>query len=152
MSLRYFIAGVLFTILLILGGACGQNGQRQSLARHQRLWVQQGIESYRYQLKINCFCPPEVTDPVIVEVSDGSVISVSYVATGTPAETRYFEKYDTVDELFLVIDDALERKAAEISVTYDETLGLPTRIYIDFEKLALDDEIAYNVTEFQALQ
>ncbi len=78
--------------------------------------------------------------------------SVSYVSTGKPAERRYFEKYDTVDKLFLVVDDALKRKAAEISVTYDETLGFPKSIKIDYIKLAIDDEIAFNITGFQAIK
>ena len=153
MRLGYLIALVLFAGVLISGMSCGrQNEQMQSLTRHQRLWAQQGIVSYQYRLQVNCFCPPEVTGPFIVQVRDGTPSSVLYAATGKPAESRYFEKYDTIDEMFLVVDDALKRKAAEISVTYNETLGFPTSIYIDFIKQAVDDEIAYGVTEFQTLK
>jgi hypothetical protein len=140
-------------VAVVSGLACdAQNEIKESLNRHRQQWASQEISSYRYQLRVNCFCPPEITDPVIVEVRDGATISVSYAATGRPAESRYFEKYDSVDELFLVIDDALGRRAAEISVTYDEKLSLPTRIYIDFVKQAIDDEIAYDVSEFETLK
>jgi hypothetical protein len=139
-------------VAVVSGSACGaQNKIEESLNRHRQQWAGQEIGSYRYQLRVNCFCPPEVTEPVIVEVRNGATISVSYAATGRLAESRYFEKYDTVDELFIVIDDALGRKADEISVTYDEKLGFPTRIYIDFVKQAVDDEIAYDVSGFQVL-
>jgi hypothetical protein len=78
-------------------------GLKESLSRHQQLWVNQGIRSYQYRLQVNCFCQLEVTDPVIVEVSQGAALSVSYSATGKPAESRYFEKYDKVTESALIL-------------------------------------------------
>ncbi len=153
MNLRSSCIFILLAALLMFTLACdSQNDVKDSLSRHQRLWVNQGIRSYQYRLQVNCFCPPEVTDPVIVEVREGAASSVLYAATGKPAESKYFDKYDTVDELFLVIEDTIKRGADEISVTYDETLGFPTRIYIDFVKQAVDDEIAYNISDFQSRQ
>ena len=150
MRLRYTIGVIVLTSLAVFGMACGGQGEKQSLARHRDLWAGQGVASYQYQLKVNCFCPPEVTDQVIVVVRDG-VSEVTYVANGEPADSKHFGKYDTVGELFSVIDDALTRKPGEISITYDESLGFPASIRIDFVKQAADDEIAYTVSEFQTL-
>jgi hypothetical protein len=153
MNSRNLLLLIIFLLLAALAPACGpRNDVKDSLSRHQRLWVNQGIKNYQYRLRVNCFCPPEVTDQVIVEVRAGAASSVSYAASGKPAESKYFDKYDTMDELFLVIEDAIKRGAAEISVTYDETSGIPTRISIDFVKLAIDDEIAYDISNFQGLR
>jgi len=148
--MRFFITAILLAAVTAFGSACTrQETPEQSLARHQRLWAAQNIASYQYQLQVSCFCPPAVTDPVIIKVRDGTAESVAYAATGMPAESQFFERYDTLDKLFQVINQALEGKAAEISVSYDETLGFPRQIYIDFVKEAVDDEIAYNVSGFQ---
>ena len=135
--------------MMVVTACSSQTEQREALTRHQRIWSQQGIKNYQYRLQVNCFCPQEITEPVTVKVSNGITTSVSYVATGMPAQSEYFVKYDTVDKLFLIIDNALKQGADEITVTYDETFGFPTHINIDFVKQAIDDEIAYNVTEFR---
>jgi len=151
--MKLAVIGLLIVLPLFPVAACdSQNSVRRELDLHQRQWARQDIASYRYQLKVRCFCPTEVTDPVVVEVKDRTASSVVYAASGQAAESRYFERYDTMDEVFLVIDDALKRGAEEISVTYDETVGFPASIYIDFVKQAVDDEIAYEVTEFRALR
>lgn len=147
------LAVMLLISLVFLGAGCNsEDGVRQSLSRHQNQWVSQSIESYRYQLGITCFCLVEISRPVTIEVRNGATHSVSYLADGTAADAKYFEKYDTIDELFLIIDDAIDQKADEIKVTYDEELGFPTRIHIDFMKEAVDDEMTYDITEFQILE
>ena len=149
----YCLTAVLLVGIAVLGTGCGaRNGIGESLAAHQSRWSDQGKDSYRYELRIGCFCPPEVTDAVLVFVRDGITDSVLYIESGRPAEDRYFERCDTVDKLFLLIQDAIDREADKIEVTYDEDLGIPTRIYIDFVEQAVDDEISYDIARFQILE
>jgi hypothetical protein len=144
---------ILLAGLAAAGTGCGSgNGVKDALDQHRERWADQDIDSYRYELQVVCFCPPEATGPVLVIVRDGITDSVLYVANGNTPEQPYFERYDTIEDLFLVIDDALDQEAHEIDVTYDETLGFPTRIAIDFIEAAIDDEVTYTISRFQAFE
>jgi hypothetical protein len=135
-------------VLALLMGACalvgGGDGTRADLEAHRRLWNQQAIDSYAYDLNIGCFCP--VFGPVRVFVLADTVANVVPSDTlGRPAPTteqiQFYAR--TIDDLFGVIENALARNADDLQVTYDAALGYPTRISIDFEKNAVDDEVVY---------
>jgi hypothetical protein len=124
----------LLVSLVTVAASCVPSAAARELARNRSLWAARELAGYWYQLKVGCFWPPQITEPVVVEVRNGAPVSVTCVGTGQPAESKYFEKYDTVEELFAVIDDALARKAAEMTVNYDAATGVPARIYIDYVK------------------
>lgn len=150
MSLKNLLFYVLIVLPIVSVGCAGKSSVQVLLEQSQQKWAEQGIDSYGYQLQISCFCPPDVTQPVIVTVRGGATTSIINAVNSTPVENGRFEKYSTVDKLFDIISTAIENNAAEISVSYDEKFGYPTRIYIDSIKQAIDDEIAYNISGFQA--
>lgn len=80
---------------------------------------------------------------------NGSPRSVVYADTGASVATDYFQHYDTVEKLFDAIQDAIKRDADEVTVTYDPALGYPSNISIDFEEMAIDDEITFVVSAFE---
>jgi hypothetical protein len=80
-----------------------------------------------------------------VVVQNGTVVSVTFLPD--PTQSVDATSYPTVEGLFDTIRDGLDR-AGSIEVTYDAARGYPTRIAIDWVKNAIDDEIAYTVTEF----
>jgi hypothetical protein len=121
---------------------------RNELDKHRHIWENEVVRDYQYRLQVLCFCPPEVTNPVIVEVKGGVTSSVIYVGTGLPVGNTNFIKYDTIDEMFQVIEYAIDQGADEIKVEYDADLGYPARIEIDFIKMAVDDEITYTISHF----
>jgi len=45
--------------------------------------------------------------------------------------------------MFALIQDAIDREADKITVTYDETLGYPTAINIDYSVMMADEEQSY---------
>ena len=57
---------------------------------------------------------------------------------------------DTIDRLFATLAKA-QADADEVKVTYDPTYGFPQSIAIDNVKDATDDEISYEVTNFEVL-
>ena len=63
-----------------------------------------------------------------------------------------FSQYDTMDKLFGVVQAALDRRAQGILVTYDPTFGYPTRISIDENKVAVDDELSLTISRFEVLK
>jgi uncharacterized protein DUF6174 len=139
-------------ILSVLLSACGAVAFAGSeYEQNLGLWEKQEISHYRYQLSILCFCPFAGQMPLTIEVSDGNAISVTTADGSEPGPNSLsYEQVDTIDKLFATLAKA-EAEADDVQVTYDPTYGFPTTIAIDNIKDAIDDEISYEVTNFEAL-
>ncbi|HLP92254.1 MAG TPA: DUF6174 domain-containing protein [Nostocaceae cyanobacterium] len=127
------------------------NSNLQQLRVNQRLWNRQNITNYRYTLTRSCFCAPEAREPVVVEVRNGQTVSVTSVATGQSVDPELFKQYDTIPELFKVIQDAIAKKADRLDIQYEPKLGYPTQINIDYSFQIADEELFITVENFQAL-
>lgn len=101
-------------------------------------WIARGPASYEYRLTQLCFCPPEHTRTYLVRVVNRSVLESRDVQTGAPPPGGYQAR--TVPDLFAFLHDALSRDADKIDVVYDPELGYPTRMMIDYEEQAADEE------------
>jgi hypothetical protein len=64
------------------------------------------------------------------------------------SEHRYFE---TINDLFNIIDAAKAQDAYKLEYEFDKTLGYPTRIEIDYLGNAVDDEISYQIDSLKIL-
>ncbi|HEX6927131.1 MAG TPA: DUF6174 domain-containing protein [Longimicrobiaceae bacterium] len=143
--------------VLVVTTGCGlsatknEDAARQELARHRSLWQSQKLQNYRYVGRRTCFCPREVVDPVVVEVRGDSVASATYQQTGEPAAARYAGLWPTLEGVFGIVEEALERDAASVQVEYDAERGYPRSITIDYVEGAVDDELRYTVEEFEPL-
>jgi len=116
------------------------------------LWEAQELASYRYTLQVGCFCLVEMTRPVVIEVHDGEVASVTYADDGSAADPALFERYDSIDDLFAVISEAEAQDPARLDVVYDEETGVPLSVDIDISELMADEELYLTVSGFEALR
>lgn len=133
--------------LLLAGGACGAPtapSDADSLAAARARWNAQSGPSYSYQVDRSCECVLGGRR-MTVTVSRGAVISAEYVDSGSPVDAALLGYVLTVPDLFDMIQDALDRKAAYLAVTYDPIYGYPTRIQVDYSANAVDDEMTLNV-------
>ncbi|GAB4497696.1 MAG: hypothetical protein OHK003_07170 [Anaerolineales bacterium] len=142
---------LMFMLTLLLAACSAQTEYDQNLAK----WQSADVTHYRFNLVIACFCPFYQDMPLTIEVKDGEVISISR-ADGTlvePADPnyQYYEKYATIDRLFAELKSEMA-DADEVIVTYDAQFGFPADVSIDQIKLAMDDELALRVTNFEVLQ
>ena len=152
---------------------------RPQLQQHWQQWQAQHIRHYRFQMRRLCYCPL-VLNQVLIEVVQGKRRTIRLASTPTPTAppqattatgllalpavppgvptpdprmvAQEFSQYDTVDKLFGVVQAALDRRAQGIRVTYDPTFGYPTRISIDENKVAVDDEISLTISRFEVLK
>lgn len=157
MKKSWLVLVSLLTVASILAASCSIDDfelikRRDDLDRNRELWLSQKPADYRYRLQVSCFCPPNMTQPVIVEVRSGKTVSIVNAQSGTPVQNDFFNNLNTVDKLFDIIQGAITKKAAELTVTYDAQSGYPSHIYIDSIKQAIDDEITYDLTEFTPLK
>lgn len=119
------------------------NNVISELNTHRQLWLSQKIKKYQYTYKQICFCPPPANIPVKVSVKNKKITAVTPLETTQPLEKLNPESYKTIEQLFEIIENAVARNADTITVTYDPKLGYPSEIFIDYIKLAADDEISY---------
>ena len=70
----------------------------------------------------------------------------SQVDEGTALDPEFFHFYDTVEDLFDLIEDAIARDAAVLEVRYDGRLGYPRAIVLDFSVDVADDELSVTVS------
>ncbi len=129
-----------------------ENSSTAQLQRNKQLWAKQNISNYRFTLSRICFCLPETTRPVNIEVRNGQVTSIVPVSQGPSFNREDFTHHASIAKLFDVVEDAIAKEAEHLSVTYHPTLGYPTQISIDYDAWTADDEISITVENFQALQ
>jgi len=143
----------LFIVLLILSLALSACGANSELDRNRGKWESSGVSHYRFELTISCFCPFMDIIPVVVEVKDGKILSMTG-ADGKPLTGDFratFEEAGTVEALFAIAQANLS-EADEVEITYDPQYGYPAAIQVDRIKLAVDDEISYYIGSFKVLE
>lgn len=127
----------LLLVLVALLVACS-GGTEGELAAAEDRWAASGVSNYDLEVRLTCFCPPDVAGPFDVTVRDREIVEISYEGEqieptgGTP--TMAF----TVEGLFGIVKDNLAADA--LTVTYDDELGYPTLIDIDEDFDTVDDE------------
>ncbi len=124
---------LIFFLLSACAPAVGQNyGNWQAeLTKNRAKWDSQHITHYRFQV-----APPDAT-PMIVEVKDGSLVSVvdikgiTYAVNASNKTLLDNSNFLTISDLFAYINDTYVRKPASMRVEYDPAMGYPTTIDVD---------------------
>ncbi len=142
-------------ILALILSACSA-GATTDFDKNLAKWNDANIFHYRYQLFIGCFCPFAGDMPLTIEVKDGEIVSMTRF-DGTPiSETDpsyvVYESYATIDRIFLKLEADQTGDADEVIVTFGSTYGFPANVAVDNIKEAIDDEISYQVSNFEVLE
>jgi len=146
------LAAVALVLLGVLAVGCRPDRYselRRQLKTSEQQWAAQKAANYSYTLKIGAFAPPEITSPVLVTVKDGAPYSIVYVADGKPATNTFFERANTVDKLFGIIQQAIGNKYDETYAAFEADLGYPVEIRLDPQKTAIDEESTYTVSNLK---
>jgi hypothetical protein len=118
----------------------GQHGTDLDAARQR--WRVQDLHAYAFTLQRSCFCVN--TRPLFVVVLSDTVAGVLDLQSGESLDRQFGE---TVDGLFTFIQNAIDRPAEKIRVTYDPMKGFPTEIDYDGAAQIADDEIFFRITD-----
>ena len=145
---RVIVGVALFMLLLF---SCSAYRQANELKQNQSLWMEQKASSYKYTFRHGCFCSPETTDPVFIEVRNGEQISITR-PTKTTLKPQGFEQYGTIEKLFELVQSTINSNPYELTVEYNRQYGYPSRISINPNKNVADDEDSYTVSNFQVIQ
>ena len=148
------VALLIASILLLAAPAAGQsptpaptfpqddpdpaiaNGSAQrALDAARRHWRRASIHNYRFEFERQCFCAPR--GPVVLFVRNDRPVD-------PPSALR---DVATVRRLHRVVQRAIDREVADLSVRYDRR-GVPRSIGIDGHRMIADDEVGYSVERF----
>lgn len=153
-GLRSGALGMLMAIGLsgcLLASSERHDDVQRELNRNRRQWEAQGIEDYRFVARRACYCGQEAVGPVVVEVRDGEIAAQTYQETDQPVTPTYAGLWPTMDGVFDIVQDAIDRDAHQIRVEYDPEHAFPTTISIDYVEQAIDEELGFNVEELEVL-
>ena len=102
-------------------------GSLSELQQHRAAWLARGINDYRVQLQISCFCGGDITRPVLIEVRGGVVTKVWDLEKSKPVAD--ITPYPSVTKLF---DAAIAERSrgGNVTVAYDQALGIPIRLEV----------------------
>ncbi|MBI5825337.1 MAG: hypothetical protein HZB18_15015 [Chloroflexi bacterium] len=145
---------ILLALALVLS-ACSAGAGTEFDGNLSR-WEDANIPHYRYTLFISCFCVFSDEMPLTIEVKNGEVVSMTR-SDGTaiaPTDnfTEIYQPYLTMNRLFLKLEADLTGEADNVTVTYDPVYGFPSNVSIDYIIEAIDDEISYQVSNFEVLE
>ena len=144
---------LIITALALTVVACNDNDgadvspEQQALDSNQTLWSNQGFTHYQYTYSVGCFCLPE--ENIVVVVEDNVVTDAFYTPSGLALTEERKARLLIVEELFAIVQDAIDSEADELRVEYDGTRGFPTTIDIDYSHTIADDEILRRISNFQ---
>jgi hypothetical protein len=137
-----FIAAVCLVAASSFVFARSDDAQKR-LTENRRKWSSKAVKNYQYDFQRICFCVPAYTKAVKITVREGVAAQMAYANTGEAVDKAKFELYYTVAQMFNYIQTAIDKKAHSIKVVYDDELGYPTSVEIDYIKNAMDDEMRF---------
>ena len=143
---------IILVVLALIVAACSTSSEYDQKLKQ---WTDAGVSHYRYDLVIGCFCPFSQDMPLTIEVKDGQVVSITNVEgvllDASNPSYQYYLEYATIDLLFAELKSEMA-EAEELTVVYDPQYGFPSEVWIDRIKLAVDDEMSLQVTNFEVLE
>ncbi len=142
---------VRLTALLLLGACASPTTPEQAaiearlaatndLADYRTLWETQRLTDYAFDVSRVCYC--QFRGDVRVTVKDGVITGVTELASEVARDPDTFR---TIDGLFDLVQDAYDRDAHEVQVDFDPDRGYPTRIWIDYVEMMMDEEMGFTL-------
>ena len=123
----------------------GADGADDDLRRARARWARAALADYDLVMSRRCFCID--VGPVMVSVRSGVRVETRVLVDDAegPLAPNLVPFYPTVDELFAVIEQALDDGVHELRVTYHPSLGYPTDVWVDRSPAIADEEFGYDV-------
>ncbi len=120
-------------------------GEQMELERARQLWEAEGVDDYRMQVRLT---GAWFGGAAVIHVRNGVPVSVEPVGESLGETGDLWSHYDTVEELFAILQRAVDEDADHIDASFHARYGLPVDVYIDFRESWADDESGFIVETF----
>ncbi len=150
MTPRHAAATTLLVLLTLLGPACADMGPTQDrfhdeIALHRARWEAHRPSSYVYEMQRICFCAEGAQGPVRIRVQGTQIVERTYTSSGAPVASEFQSLFPSVDGLFDMLDEAVDRDPYEFTVRWHDEIGVPLEFYVDYDARVFDDELGVKV-------
>ncbi|WP_020560687.1 S8 family serine peptidase [Thiofilum flexile] len=121
---------------------------RSNWLSNKALWLTKRLLSYTYVLE-----QQTGTSSVRykITVQNGVVTAGINLANNRALKSRQISSLYTIDQLFMLVDQAIMAQYATIQASYDATFGYPSVLYFDPKATISGDESSYKVSGFTPL-
>lgn len=145
---------LLFVGAFSLAWPASSAGDADELRQQQARWRAAATDTYRYGYQKYCDCHPDRPPETVVTVDHGTVTRVYHLHPDStrevPAREGSLDLYWTIDGLFDLVAKALQSDAT-VRVRYDDDLGYPASIYIDYDPGMVGDELDLRLTRVELI-
>lgn len=149
-------------LILAVAASChadsvvGPRDVRQ-LMRARAVWNARSFADYRYEIRISCFCPPEMNQWTRVSVQGGAVVAAEAVEPDPVFPISDIRFWVPIDVLFDNLFESMTQPAVgsyldEIVVDYDSELGYPTNIEYRTRSNVIDGGAVYRLRNVTPLE
>ena len=125
----------------------------ERLDQARQRWEDAAVTDYVYGFNKFCECHRETPPETLVSVAAAQVYDVRHVMAKTgdtvPAAADNFSLYWTIEDLFALLERASER-GATVRAVFDDALGYPQQIFIDYLPDIVGDEVDVRLTRLEA--
>lgn len=102
-----------------------------------------------------CFCGERYRGPFLLDVNSSEKVTSAVYAEGSPEDLVGTYAGDripvmTIQDAFDQIQQALDRNADDVRVTYDSKAGYPSEVYIDWDESTVDEETRIRISNVEA--
>ena len=131
-------------------GACSNDptgivGTRMEMERAQQVWDAQNVDDYRMTVRL---IGAWFGGSAVITVRDGVPVSVEPGDEQGEAAGEVWSHYDTVEELFGIVQNAIDENADRLDAAFHDRYGLPVEVSIDYREEWVDDESGFIVEAF----
>ncbi|HEX5869909.1 MAG TPA: DUF6174 domain-containing protein [Longimicrobium sp.] len=120
-------------------------GEQMELAAARGLWNAHGSDDYRMTVRLT---GAWWNGAAVIWVRNGVPVAVQSVAGGSEVPREVWRSYDTVDELFALVERAVQENAHFLAAEYHSSYGLPVDVFVDMRQNMVDDEQGFIVETF----
>eukprot|EP01024_Parvocaulis_polyphysoides_P003666 TRINITY_DN10977_c0_g2_i1.p1 TRINITY_DN10977_c0_g2~~TRINITY_DN10977_c0_g2_i1.p1 ORF type:complete len:220 (-),score=13.78 TRINITY_DN10977_c0_g2_i1:111-770(-) len=117
------------------------NTAQQEFSVNKQKWLQSNVRQYSYSVQRICYCPPEASRQIQVEVCDNKLSIVP----------QQYKQFNTIDKIFQFVEGQFQRNPSNITIQYDSTFGFIKYVSLDQNKFSASEEIGLRVDNFVIL-
>jgi len=125
-----------------------ENPDLQALNDNRQKFNETGFALYDFQLERSAFTVPEFLRPIVTTVNGDGTASSRFADDGQAVPVDYPFANQSINDVFNIIEEAINNGAHDVNVTYDEQFGYPTSVSIDYDERIADEELFLNISQF----
>jgi hypothetical protein len=114
-------------------------------------WSAYGLKNYTIEQQRICFCKFLPQGFVKLTVRDNKIVAGIDLTNGRPVPAEILQYYQTVDSLFVSIEEMKALNPEHLEIEYDSHYGYPKKIAFEYSPEVVDDFLRIDTQALQKL-